>query len=157
MQQEGHEKCTFHLGARCKNGSISVLVLTFEKFVAHLLPAYLDGLRTENGGKNLPLIKEDQTHRRTARVAHLHMRPPGMKCILRIRIQMPGICCKVYLFAGASAAADLIALLISLLAVIRCQRCAKRFSAIPKSHKVSGKYIHTYIKLMWWMVIDKCL
>jgi len=65
MQQEGHEKCTFHLGARCKNGSISVLVLTFEKFVAHLLPAYLDGLKTENGGKNLPLIKEDQTHRLT--------------------------------------------------------------------------------------------
>lgn len=46
--QQGHEKCSFHLGTDAKTAAAAEAasqfsVLTFEKFVAHLLPAYLDG------------------------------------------------------------------------------------------------------------------
>jgi len=52
------------------------------------------------GGKNLPLITgrhvRTQTHHLSGTFAHAG--PPGMKCILRIR--MAGICSQVYFLRG---------------------------------------------------------
>lgn len=138
--QQGHEKCSFHLGPDAKTAKTATAaeaasqfsVLTFEKFVAHLLPAYLDGwasrrqkLATNYGTTCTHTDAPLEWHICTCGAARNEMYLTDTDG----RHLLPSL-----FLTGASAAADLIALLISLLAVIRCQRWAKRFSASPQRH-----------------------
>lgn len=113
--QWGYEKCTFHLEADAKTPSTHLHLLgesicqmrvcvgaqTLGVDIWEICSSSFAGIsgwqaahrpKSKNGDKNLPLItnKHAHSHTHSVWVAHLHMRPPRMKCILRI---YSGICC----------------------------------------------------------------